>query len=137
MTFSVTEESIEEQTPREDFDDPGTGGFVVFEGRIRNKNRDRPVVGLTYEVHEELARNEFDDIREETHENFDVETIRCLQREGDLDVGEVGIWIGVSAGHRKPAFRACEYIIDEVKDRLPIWKHEHYADGTSKWINCP
>ena len=60
----------------------------------------------------------------------------CEHRLGDLAVGEVAVWVGVSAPHRDEAFRAARYIIDEVKHRLPIWKKEHYVNGDSGWVNC-
>ena len=60
----------------------------------------------------------------------------CEHRLGDLAIGEVAVWVGVSAPHRDEAFRACRYIIDEVKHRLPIWKKEHYVNGDSGWVNC-
>jgi len=55
---------------------------------------------------------------------------------GHLELGEMAVWVGVSAGHRDDAFKACRHIIDEIKHRLPIWKKEYYADGDSGWINC-
>jgi adenylyltransferase/sulfurtransferase len=60
----------------------------------------------------------------------------CVHRVGALAVGELAVWVGVSAAHRGEAFAACRYIIDEVKHRVPIWKKEHYADGDSGWVNC-
>jgi molybdopterin synthase catalytic subunit len=60
----------------------------------------------------------------------------CVHRVGDLRVGELAVWVGVSAPHRDEAFRACRYIIDEVKHRVPIWKKEHYVNGDSGWVNC-
>jgi molybdopterin synthase catalytic subunit len=59
-----------------------------------------------------------------------------MHRIGALAVGELAVWVGVSAAHRDEAFRACRYIIDEVKHRLPIWKKEHYLNGDSGWVNC-
>ena len=59
-----------------------------------------------------------------------------MHRIGDLALGEMAVWVGVSAPHRSEAFAACRYIIDEVKHRVPIWKKEHYVDGDSGWVNC-
>jgi molybdopterin synthase catalytic subunit len=67
---------------------------------------------------------------------FGVARAACVHRVGELAVGELAVWVGVSAPHRDEAFRACRYIIDEVKHRLPIWKKEHYLDGDSGWVNC-
>jgi molybdopterin synthase catalytic subunit len=67
---------------------------------------------------------------------FGAARAACVHRVGELAVGELAVWVGVSAPHRDEAFRACRYIIDEVKHRLPIWKKEHYLDGDSGWVNC-
>ena len=61
---------------------------------------------------------------------------RCVHRVGLLEIGECAVWVGVAAKHRDEAFRACRYIIDEIKHRLPIWKKEHYVNGDSGWVNC-
>jgi sulfur-carrier protein adenylyltransferase/sulfurtransferase len=67
---------------------------------------------------------------------FGVEHAACVHRVGDLQLGEMAVWVGVSARHRGEAFLACRYIIDEVKHRVPIWKKEHYRNGDSGWVNC-
>ena len=59
-----------------------------------------------------------------------------MHRVGDLQLGDVAVWVGVSSPHRDEAFKACRFIIDEVKHRVPIWKKEHYANGDSGWVNC-
>ena len=61
---------------------------------------------------------------------------RCVHRVGLLELGECAVWIGVASPHRDEAFKACRYIIDEIKVRLPIWKKEHYVNGDSGWVNC-
>ena len=63
-------------------------------------------------------------------------TGRCVHRLGHLDVGDVAVWVGAGAAHRDAAFAACRYVIDEVKARVPIWKKEHYVDGSSGWVGC-
>jgi len=65
-----------------------------------------------------------------------VAHVACLHRVGELAVGELAVWVGVSAPHRHEAFLACRYVIDEVKQRVPIWKKEHYESGDSGWVNC-
>ena len=68
-------------------------------------------------------------------ERFDVLAVFGRHRVGRLDVGECAVWVGVSAAHRGVAFDACRYVIDELKQRVPIWKKEYYLDGPSGWIN--
>jgi len=110
------------------------GAFVSFEGRVRDTNEDREVVGLEYEAYPPLSLAEGTAIVREAR---DVISARCVHRVGSLAVGDVAVWVGVMAGHRDEAFRACRFIIDEVKRRIPIWKKERYRDGSSTWIGLP
>jgi len=83
-----------------------------------------------------LAMKEGLAIIQEALERFDISHARAVHRAGELDLSEPAVAVGVSAAHRDAAFRACRYIIDEIKHRLPIWKKEYYADGTAEWVNC-
>ncbi len=116
--------------------DPTCGGYASFEGWVRDHNEGRAVRRLEYEAFEELAVREGERIVAEACARFGVRNARCVHRIGDLPLGEIAVWVGVSAPHRDEAFRACRYIIDEVKHRVPIWKKEHYVDGDSGWVNC-
>ena len=116
--------------------DPGCGGFASFEGWVRDENEGQRVAHLEYEAFESLALREGERILEEARARFGVSAAGCEHRLGDLAIGEVAVWVGVSAPHRDEAFRAARYIIDEVKHRLPIWKKEHYVSGDSGWVNC-
>jgi adenylyltransferase/sulfurtransferase len=116
--------------------DPACGGFTSFEGWVRDHNEGRVVTRLEYEAFEALAVREGERILAEALQRFGVANAHCVHRVGDLAIGDLAVWVGVSAAHRDEAFRACRYIIDEVKHRLPIWKKEHYRDGDSGWVNC-
>ena len=116
--------------------DVRSGAIVTFEGRVRNHHQGKEVALLEYEAYERLAVKEGRRILEEAHDAFDIVTARCVHRVGRLEVGEPAVWIGVSAGHRRASFQACQFVIDELKRRVPIWKKEHYADGSSIWVNC-
>ena len=116
--------------------DPACGGFASFEGWVRDHNDGRRVRHLEYEAYEALAVREAERIIAEATARFGVAHAACAHRLGDLGLGELAVWVGVSAPHRAEAFLACRYIIDEIKHRLPIWKKEHYADGDSGWVNC-
>lgn len=109
---------------------------MTFEGRVRNHNEGRRVEHLEYEGYEALAVKEGTQVVREALERFAIEHASCVHRLGPLGLGDVAVWVGVSARHRGDAFTACRYIIDEVKDRVPIWKKEFYADGDSGWVNC-
>jgi sulfur-carrier protein adenylyltransferase/sulfurtransferase len=116
--------------------DESCGGFTAFEGWVRNHNEGHAVTRLEYEAFAELAEKEGARIVEEARAKFGVTRAACVHRVGSLTLGEVAVWVGVSAAHRDEAFRACRFIIDEVKHRLPIWKKEHYVNGDSGWVNC-
>jgi molybdopterin synthase catalytic subunit len=113
--------------------DDRAGGYASFEGWVRNVNDGRPVVALTYEAYAALADAEGERILAEAVERFAILDCACVHRTGRLGLGELAVWVGVAAGHRDGAFAACRWIIDEVKARVPIWKHEHYADGDAGW----
>ena len=116
--------------------DPAAGGYCAFEGWVRNENEGQTVLRLEYEAYEPLAVSEGQKIFLEAQQQFPYLQAHCVHRSGLLEIGECAVWVGVSSPHRDEAFRACRFIIDEVKVRLPIWKKEHYADGNSGWVNC-
>ena len=117
-------------------EDRRCGGYASFEGWVRDHNEGQRVTRLEYEAFEELAVREGERIITEACARFGVTNVRCVHRVGDLALGEIAVWVGVSAPHRDEAFRACRYVIDEVKHRVPIWKKEHYVGGDSGWVNC-
>ena len=114
---------------------PAAGGCVTFEGWVRNHNDARAVTALDYQAYGPLAESEGAAILEEAVARFGLRAARCVHRVGALAIGEMAVWVGVSADHRDTAFAACRWIIDEVKQRVPIWKNEHYADGESGWLH--
>jgi molybdopterin synthase catalytic subunit len=113
----------------------GAGAYASFEGWVRDHNHGRPVRGLAYEAYAALAESEGQRVLAEARERFAIVDAACVHRVGELEVGELAVWVGVSAGHRDAAFAACRYIIDEIKARVPIWKHERYADGDAGWLH--
>jgi len=115
--------------------DPRAGAFAAFEGLVRQQNDGRAVNGLRYETYLELAEREGASIIAEALAKFPILDAHCVHRVGELGIGELAVWVGVSAAHRGPAFDACRHIIDEIKARVPIWKHEHYRDGSADWLH--
>jgi molybdopterin synthase catalytic subunit len=111
------------------------GACVTFEGWVRDRNAGRAVLRLDYQAYTPLALSEGARILAEATQRFEIVEARCAHRLGSLAIGDLAVWVGVSAGHRDAAFAACRYIIDEVKQRVPIWKNEHYADGESGWLH--
>ena len=131
MAFTISSSPI---GPREQETSAKVGAIVVFEGCVRDNNEGNQVLSLEYEAMESLACKEGNRIIEEAMRNFPIESAECIHRVGHLKLGDIAVRVIVTAGHRKEAFAACSYIIDEVKSRVPIWKKEHYVDGSSDWI---
>lgn len=111
------------------------GAYASFEGWVRDHNDGRPVLGLRYEAYAALASGEGQRIVEEAAARFAIAGVHCVHRTGDLAIGDLAVWVGVSAAHRGAAFDACRFVIDEVKSRVAIWKHERYADGGPQWLH--
>jgi molybdopterin synthase catalytic subunit len=133
--FAISEAPIDVVRLQHGLEADAAGAVVYFEGRVRSYNDGRAVNGLSYQAYVELAEAEGRRIVEEARRRFDVERVSCVHRVGDLALGDVAVWAGVSAGHRAAAFDACRYVIDEVKARVPIWKREHYVEGDSEWLH--
>ncbi len=134
--IEVTAQPIEPQRLRATLANPGAGGYCAFEGWVRNLNEGRTVERLEYEAYEPLVISEGEKVITEAMERYPFLAARCVHRVGLLEIGDLAVWVGVAAPHRDEAFKACRYIIDQLKVRLPIWKKEHYVDGDSGWVNC-
>jgi molybdopterin synthase catalytic subunit len=134
--FRFSTSPIDVASGRAELTDPACGGYTAFEGWVRDQNEGQRVRRLEYEAFEPLAIKEGERIIAEAIERFGVTHAACVHRIGNLAIGELAVWVGVSSRHRHEAFLACRYIIDEVKHRVPIWKKEHYENGDSGWVNC-
>lgn len=132
--FRLNADPIDGLALRRELQAHAAGGFVCFEGWVREQHAGRAVRRLDYQAYEALAASEGERILDEASARFDLVDLRCEHRMGTLELGDVAVWVGVSAAHRDAAFAACRYVIDEVKRRVPIWKREHYLDGDSGWI---
>ncbi len=115
---------------------PNCGGYVSFEGAVRDHNEGRRVLRLEYEAFAPLAVREGERILADACARYGLEQAYCAHRIGALEIGDIAVWVGVGAPHRGEAFDACRYIIDHIKHSVPIWKKEYYADGDSGWVNC-
>ena len=133
--FRLTDRNIDIEVEKVALGHAAAGAFVTFEGRVRNHNDGRAVQRLDYQAYGPLAESEGEAILAEVITRFRVREARCIHRVGSLAVGDLAVWVAVSADHRDAAFTACRWIIDEVKQRVPIWKNEHYADGESGWLH--
>ena len=133
--FELAESEIDVVGLRLALRDEHAGAFASFEGWVRDHNEGRAVQGLHYEAYVALAEKEGERIVEEALAKFAIVDARCVHRIGELRVGELAVWVGVSAAHRGAAFDACRYVIDEVKSRVPIWKQERYREGDADWLH--
>jgi adenylyltransferase/sulfurtransferase len=141
MDFALSAEKLDVEQLRINFAEnhkqlAGAGAIAYFEGRVRNVNEGRLVTALDYEIYDELALSQGTMILQEAAGQFGLIDAYCVHRFGKLSLGEISVWIAAAAPHRREAFAACQYIIDGIKHRLPIWKKEHYASGKVEWVNC-
>ncbi|TQM18035.1 molybdopterin synthase subunit MoaE [Pseudoxanthomonas sp. 3HH-4] len=134
-SFRLSEVPLDVPTLRGSLIDARAGGYASFEGWVRDHHAGRAVDGLDYEAYAALAEIEGGRILAEAMTRFDVVASSCVHRVGALAIGDLAVWVGVSAAHRGAAFDACRYIIDEVKQRVPIWKREHYREGDADWLH--
>jgi molybdopterin synthase catalytic subunit/molybdopterin converting factor small subunit len=118
-------------------DDLRCGGLCVFEGRVRDHNDGQSVSGLTYEAYESMALAQMKLLRAEALEKFSVQQVVLAHRVGRLELGDAAVWIGVAAAHRDAAFEACRWLIDTVKERVPIFKKEQFGSGQERWSLLP
>ncbi len=112
------------------------GARVIFDGRVRDLNEGHAVEAIEYEAYEPLASAEGTRILAEARDQFALIDLACVHRTGLLQLGDVAIRVEVLARHRKEGFAACEWIVDEVKRRVPIWKKERYSDGATHWVGA-
>lgn len=133
--FILSNQAIKTDQKQSSRTNSSIGAVVTFEGIIRSdKHQGKEVSSLLYIADEPACRTEGEKIVQEAIAQFSVIDAVCIQRIGPVNVGEAGIWIGVWSSHRDDAFKACRYIIEEIKKRLLIWKKEFFKDGTSHWV---
>ena len=131
--FSISEAPLDVAALAGQLHDAHAGGYASFEGWVRDHHKGRAVNALDYQAYTAMAEGAA--ILAEAAERFAVVHAACVHRVGALAIGDIAVWVGVSAAHRDAAFAACRFIIDEVKSRVPIWKREHYVEGASDWIH--
>jgi len=115
--------------------DASAGAVVTFAGIVRSWDHGREVRALTYEGHPTSA-SVLADVAATIAQRHDVIAVAVAHRVGDLAIGDAALIAAVSSAHRAEAFRACQDLVDLTKERLPVWKHQFFADGTDEWVNC-
>jgi molybdopterin synthase catalytic subunit len=114
---------------------PACGGTCVFLGTVRDAPEDGAVTGIEYSAYEEMAEVELGRILDEARDRWPGARVALLHRIGLIPVREASIVIAAAAPHRAQAFDACRYVIEQVKQRLPMWKKEHRSDGSTTWVD--
>ena len=131
----VTGEPIHIQELSKLVANPHSGAVVTFCGDVRDHDGGKEVAALLYEIHPS-APEQIKLITQSVIGNYVIEKVAVAHRFGDIAIGETAFAVAVSAAHRQAAFDACSAIVDEVKAKLPIWKHQKFTDGTDEWVNC-
>ena len=133
--FLLSDQVFDTAKLRQELLATSSGAYVSFEGWVRDHHAGQAVSSLSYHAHPLLALSEGEQVMQDALRQFGINNARCVHRVGALQLSELAVWVGVSAGHREAAFAATRFIIDEIKARVPIWKHEHYAETPSQWLH--
>lgn len=129
----LSTETLDTQTCIDWIMSPESGGIDVFIGTVRNATKGKAVLKLDFEAYEPMAFSEMEKIAKQAFDKWSVQKVLIHHRTGTLQVGEIPVIIAVSAAHRDAAFEACRYIIDTLKQTVPIWKKEAFEDG-EVWV---
>ncbi|WP_016951859.1 molybdenum cofactor biosynthesis protein MoaE [Anabaena sp. PCC 7108] len=117
-------------------DDPANGAVVIMSGMVRNQTDGQPVIALEYQAYDPMALQVFYQVAADIRYQWtDVKRVVIYHRVGRLQIGEISILVAVGCPHRGEAFAACQYAIDTIKHNAPIWKKEHWQDGSSSWVS--
>ena len=116
--------------------DPASGGVTVFVGRVRDHDGGQDVTGLEYSAHPS-AIGKLRDVCAQVASTYDVTALAAVHRTGTLEIGDIAVICATATGHRGESFEATRALIDTLKDQVPIWKHQSFADGTEEWVGSP
>jgi molybdopterin synthase catalytic subunit len=122
--------ALTEQVRRND-----CGAVVTFLGTVRELTADRVTVALDYEAYPNMAEKKMAEIEQEVRTRWPIGELMMVHRLGHLELGDISVVVAVSCPHRAQAFEACRYAIDRLKELVPIWKKENWADGTTEWVH--
>jgi len=114
---------------------PAAGAVVLFLGTAREMTGGRRTRSLEYEGYPEMAQQKLAELEEDARRRWPLVECAVVHRLGHVEVGEVSVAVAASAAHREPAFEASKWLIDRIKEMVPIWKKENWADGTSEWVH--
>ncbi|HEY8474102.1 MAG TPA: molybdenum cofactor biosynthesis protein MoaE [Natronosporangium sp.] len=135
--IAVTDAKLELAAHERAVSDAAAGAVVSFAGVVRDHDHGKAVTRLEYEAHPSAEAVLKEVVAEIIARHPAVRSIAVSHRVGALEIGDIALAAAVSTAHRAEAFAACAELVDEVKARLPVWKHQIFADGTDEWVNCP
>jgi molybdopterin synthase catalytic subunit len=131
----LTHNPIDPTAVLEEVRSAAAGAVVLFLGTVREMTGDRQTQFLRYEGYATMAERTLADLESDARRRWPLVACHIVHRLGEMAVGETSVAIAVSAGHREPAFDAGKWLIDRIKQTVPIWKQEHWTDGTSQWVH--
>jgi molybdopterin synthase catalytic subunit len=131
----LTHEPIDHAALTEQVRSPHCGAVVTFLGTVRDLTGERVTLALDYEAYPGMAEKKLTEIEADVRARWPVGDVAMVHRLGRLEIGEVSVAVAVSCPHRTDAFAACRHAIDRLKELVPIWKREHWADGTTEWVH--
>lgn len=134
ITAEVTERPISAEALATMVRSDSSGALITFSGEVRNHDKGRAVVSLSYEIHPN-AQSVLEKITDEVFAKYQVENVAIAHRYGAIEIGEVAFAVAVAAAHRGDAFDCIEELVERVKAELPIWKFQVFQDGQSEWVN--
>lgn len=134
--IGLTDRPLDQDEVMRSVADPRAGGVVGFTGLVRDHDGGRSVVSLSYSAHPS-AEAELRRVAESIAQIPEVIAVSAVHRVGDLAIGDAAVVVAVSCAHRGDAFAACKRLIDDLKEQVPIWKHQRFNDGSEEWVGTP
>ncbi len=133
--IALTTERIDASAVLTAVQSPSAGAVVLFLGTTREVTGNRRTQALDYECYPEMAERKLAELEAEARTRWPILHCAIAHRLGRVDIGEASVAVAVSSAHRQPAFEAGQWLIDTLKQVVPIWKCEHWADGTTEWVH--
>ncbi len=133
--IQLTDQPIDSASLLAQAHSPDAGAVVLFLGTTRRLTNGRETRTLFYDAYEEMARKELANLEAEARERWALSNCTIVHRLGEVPLGESSVAIVAASAHRRAAFEAGQWLIDALKERVPIWKQEHWADGTTDWVH--
>ncbi len=133
--ITITNAPLDHSTLTEQVRSPLAGAVCTFLGTTREITGDRRTAHLDYEAYPGMAEKKLGELEAEARQRWPLVEVAIAHRVGKLELGEISVVVAVSSPHRKASFEACEWLMDTIKQEVPIWKRETWADGGEDWVH--